>query len=87
MYTFQFNQYKIKYPTNVIAETFDEKWYYGIIFKVGRFKYELIHNYAMNTQRLLITEQAKTGANGWQDIPFKSETFKLLPRDIIVEVR
>jgi hypothetical protein len=82
---YQLDKYLIRYPVSMKPICFEEEWYYGIIFQVGRTRYEIIHNYAMDTQRLLITEGSSIGASGWNDIPFKSATFSLLPKEIIVE--
>ena len=82
---YHFHKYWIRYPASIKVTCFEEEWYYGIIFHVEGGDYEVIHNYAMDTQRLLITERAPTGASGWNDIPFKPATFRLLPNGITVE--
>jgi hypothetical protein len=81
---YHLDKYWIKYPASMKVTCFEEEWYYGIIFHVERGDYEIIHNYAMDTQRLIINEKAPTGAKGCQDIPFKPATFVFLPEGITV---
>jgi hypothetical protein len=84
-YQYKLDKYLITYPSHMIMESFNEKWLYGIRFQVGKIQYEILHNFAMDTQRLLIKEEAGSGAPGWQDIPFKAETFRFLPEGVSVE--
>ena len=77
------DKYMIFYPTNLVIQTFMEKWYYGIIFKTEKGEYEVIHNYELGN-RLIISLSNRS----WKDIPFKSETFNFLPEKVkAIEIR
>ena len=69
-------------------ETYQNEWYYGIIFfiegegddlicKDGR--YDVVHHYHMDWERLLINNK-----DGWKDLPFHNGTFRFLPDQIKV---
>lgn len=62
-------------------EEFEELDYCGISFTKGEERYQLIHNFHMGN-RLLINNLEEN-----KDIPFKEETFHLLPEDIKVVER
>lgn len=84
---FNLNKYQITYPSNLDTEIFEDKWYYGIIFTIGDIRYELIHNYAMDTERLIISQRGKYVILPdhyllSRDIPFKLSTFNCLPEGI-----
>jgi hypothetical protein len=85
---FQIGQYLLTYPRYMESETFFDEWYYGIIFFVEDFKYEVIHNYAMDTERLFISQRPKYSGLYHQcyflnnDIPFKPATFDFLPTGV-----
>lgn len=79
---FIFDSRLIKY------ETYQCKWYYGIIFlvenegdglisKYGR--YDVVHHYHMDWERLIINNK-----EGWLDLPFHKGTFRFLPKEIEV---
>lgn len=74
---FVLDKYLITYDSTIKVETFDDKWYYGIIFYLGNSRYQLIHNYALGNRILISLYE------GWcQDIPFKPATFDLLPSGV-----
>ncbi len=73
------DKYIIHYDNSIIPEFFSEKSYYGIIFYINDGRYELIHNFHLGN-RILINEKS-----GWQDIPFKKETFGFLPPGVRAE--
>jgi len=78
--TFVLDKYLITYDSTIKVSTFDNKWYYGIIFYINDSKYELIHNYALGNRILINLRE------GWsQDIPFKPSTFDFLPLGIDAE--
>ena len=66
--------YLIMYPTDMNVETFNCEWYYGIIFRTEKGRYEAMHNYALGNRILLNFHDGS-----WQDIPFKPATFGFLP--------
>ena len=69
--------YLIMYPSNMNVETFNEEWYYGIIFRTEKGKYEAMHNYALGNRILLNFHDGS-----WHDIPFKPATFGFLPEGV-----
>ena len=74
------DKYTIWYNSSIKVETFDNEWYYGIIFYINGGKYELIHNYALGNRILSNSKE------GWStDIPFKAATFHLLPEGVTAE--
>jgi hypothetical protein len=84
---FQLNKYQIAYPANMDAKTFDEEWYYGIIFTIEDKRYELIHNYQMDAERIFISHRGRVPSLPdhyllGQDIPFKPVTFNFLPEGV-----
>jgi hypothetical protein len=78
---FTLDQYLLTFDSNIRYETYNEKWYYGIIFyDSDGGKYDVIHNYALGN-RLLINNK-----DGWKDIPFKEATFGFLPDGVQVRI-
>lgn len=67
----------IMYPSGMNVETFNEKWYYGIIFRTEEGRYEAMHNYALGNRIIL---NFRDGS--WNDIPFKPATFGFLPEGV-----
>lgn len=65
------------YPYGMNVETFDEEWYYGIIFRTEKGRYEAMHNYALGNRILLNFHDGS-----WNDIPFKPATFGFLPEEV-----
>jgi hypothetical protein len=78
-YTYTFDKYLILYHPNIKTKKNECVDYYGMTFFIDEFEYHLVHNYHMGN-RILINN--KRGHN--QDIPFKKETFWLLPEQIQV---
>lgn len=74
---FILDRYLITYPIGFEVEIYNEKWYYGIIFKTAEGRYDVLHNYALGN-RLIINK--KDGS--WNDIPFKPATFDFLPEGV-----
>lgn len=74
---FVLDKYLITYPIGLEVETYNEKWYYGIIFNTSEGRFDVMHNYALGN-RLIINR--KDGS--WSDIPFKSATFDFLPEGV-----
>jgi hypothetical protein len=75
--TFTLNKYTIKYDHRIKTEIFSNTQYYGIIFFMDDGQYEILHNYDMG-DRLLIN--LNNGSN--KDVPFKEETFWMLPKGV-----
>jgi len=76
----------IMFESHVRYETYQNKWYYGIIFftdnegdgllhKDGR--YDIIHHHHMDWERLIINNK-----QGWKDLPFHPGTYRFLPDSI-----
>lgn len=72
--------YILLFEEHVKHETYECESYHGIIFHDNDIKYDVLHNYVLG-QRIIISN--KHGL--CQDIPFKKETFYLLPNTIKVE--
>lgn len=79
---FVFDSSIIKY------ETYQCKWYYGIIFYIENegdgliskhARYDVVHHYHMDWERLIINDK-----EGWKDLPFHCGTFRFLPDEIKV---
>jgi hypothetical protein len=68
------DNYLIVYPSGMNVETFSEEWFYGIIFRTEKGKFEAMHNYALGNRILLNFHDGS-----WHDIPFKPATFGFLP--------
>lgn len=80
-------KYLLVYPSDMQVKTYDEPWYHGIIFYVGNNSYEVIHNYAMDTERIFLSSKGQFPLlmNFYlltQDIPFKPATFSFLPEGV-----
>jgi len=93
MKSFGLEKYNIKYDQNIKAFPFYDRNCYGITFVIGNFKYQLVHNYDMQTERLLIQEDVghsflskPSGLFSFKDLPFKPETFGFLPEGVSSEV-
>jgi hypothetical protein len=61
-------------------ETYDDKCYYGIIFKDQEAKYDLIHH-RIDWTRMIVNY--KDGS--YKDLPFHEGTFRFLPDCVKVE--
>jgi hypothetical protein len=88
--TYQIGNYDLHYSTHLQVEFFDEPWYRGIIFYVGNLSYQVIRNYAMRTERLLISQKGKYVSLPDQyllnhDMPLKPSTFCHLPHGVTIE--
>ena len=79
---FKLDNYIISFPSFIEHETYQCGSYYGIIFKIDKIKYDIIHNYLLGN-RLLINGD---NIGEWKDIPFKKETFSFLPKIINVKI-
>lgn len=77
---FKLGKYKFLFPKDVKHETTECDCYSVVSFfiKNESDKYEVIDNQYMG-YRLFISNRS-----GWQDVPFKRETFWLLPPEIKV---
>lgn len=73
------DRYQLIFDNDIEHETYECKWYYGIIFHIGEGRWDVIHNIHMGN-RLLISEHPY-----WlKDIPFHKGTFNFLPDGIKV---
>lgn len=61
--------------------TYDEEHARGIVFTVGEWTYDIVHNFEMG-YRLLINSTKYE----WKDLPFKEGMFHFLPEGIMVTV-
>jgi hypothetical protein len=78
---FTLDIYQLLFDECIKHETYDEQWYYGIIFyDEDNGKYDVIHNYLMGN-RIIINNK-----EGWRDIPFKEATFGFLPAGVKARV-
>jgi hypothetical protein len=77
---YTFDTYLIFYHPGVETKKHECIDYYSITFFIDEFEYHLVHNYHLGN-RIIINN--KQGHN--QDIPFKSDTFWLLPKEITAE--
>lgn len=76
---FVLDKFQLIFDASIKHETYECKWYYGIIFYFGEAKWDVLHNIYMGN-RLLISEHEH-----WlKDIPFHSGTTGLLPKQIKV---
>ena len=87
---FKLGSYLITYRNDIQTEIFGDNNLYGIIFILGRTRYQLVYNYGM--ERILINEEINpdfiSGSSGiWnsRDIPFKPTTFSFLPEGVSAE--
>lgn len=79
--TFTLDQYLLTFDSQIKHETYDEEWFYGIIFyDDDGGKYDVMHNYALGNRLLLNNKE------GWKDIPFKEATFGFLPPGVQARV-
>ncbi len=80
--TYTLDKYLLMFDIGTSYKTYECESYYGIIFSVGDMTYDVIHNKLLGN-RILIN-----GIDGsWKDIPFKSETFWLLPENVkVIEI-
>lgn len=76
------------YDNHIKIETYSNEWYYGIIFMVeeeediffkGPARYDVVHHYHMDWERLLINNK-----QGCKDLPFHQGTYRFLPEGIQV---
>ena len=76
------------FDSDIRYETYQNEWYYGIIFLFdgegdGFYhkdaKYDVVHHYHMDWERLIINDK-----DGWKDLPFHKGTFRFLPDRIKV---
>lgn len=78
---FKLDFYLLSFDKDMKHETYDEPWYYGIIFYDSEGgKYDVIQNYLLGS-RLIINNK-----DGWKDIPFKEATFSFLPPGVEAKV-
>lgn len=75
--TYVLGDYLITYEPNIVVEKFSCQWYDGIVFIMKDGRYQLVNNYVMGT-RIIINP----ADGGYQDIPFKPETFHYLPAGV-----
>lgn len=76
------------YDSSIKIETYQNEWYYGIIFIIENegdgliskhARYDIVHHYHMGWERLIINNK-----EGWKDLPFHAGTFRFLPEQIKV---
>ncbi len=76
------------FDSNMKYETYQNEWYYGIIFFIDGegdgliykdARYDVVHHYHMDWERLIINTK-----EGWKDLPFHEGTFRFLPDQVKV---
>ena len=81
MKQFKFAAFNISFdPHEIEYETYKNDSYYGIIFKNGDAKYDLVHHY-FDWTRMIISDKE----NACRDLPFHEGTFRFLPSCVKVE--
>jgi hypothetical protein len=74
MITYILDSYILTYDEKIKTETFECEQYYGITFHMKDKRYQVLHNYDLGN-RIIINPNN----GGFQDIPFKPDTFWFLP--------
>lgn len=72
--------YVLTFDAIIKVESFSCESYDGVAFTVDDKNYQVINNYHMGP-RLVINPRA----GGFEDVPFKPETFWLLPEGIVAK--
>lgn len=72
--------YALTFDATIKVESFSCESYDGVAFTAGDKAYQVINNYHMGP-RLIINPHA----GGFEDVPFKPETFWLLPKDVVAK--
>jgi len=76
------------YHPSLKVETYQNQWYYGIIFFIKNegdgliskdARYDVVHHYHMDWERLIINSKS-----GWMDLPFHAGTYRFLPDQVKV---
>lgn len=76
------------FDSDIKYETYNNKWYYGIIFIFENegngylwkdARYDIVHHYHMDWERLIINNK-----EGCKDLPFHQGTYRFLPDSIKV---
>lgn len=83
MKLFQLGEYLLKYSSDIKTETYSNKDFYGIIFYIEGKKYDLVQNHLMGS-RIFVSSTKREGVG--HDIPFKPDTFHLLPKEVKVSI-
>lgn len=77
--TYTLDNYLIMYEPHIQVEKFSCDTYYGISFKIKDGHWDIVHNRYLGNRLIICPHQF------WcQDVPFKKETFGLLPTGIEV---
>lgn len=71
------DKYILVFDDHIKYEEYSEKQYYGIIFFINNFRYEVIHNYDLGNRLIINGEYF-----AYKDIPFNIKTFDFLPSHI-----
>jgi len=74
------DRYLFTYDCTVQANIFSCESYYGVSFNMNDGRYEVIHNYHMGNRLIINPKDGR-----FEDVPFKPDTFWLLPPEIEVE--
>lgn len=69
--------YMLTFDTSISVEVFSCESYNGVVFSDAQAKYQVINNYHMGP-RMIINPHL----GGFDDVPFKSDTFWLLPEGV-----
>jgi hypothetical protein len=83
---YKLGKYKFIFPKNLSYETFSDTGYRGICFLIDEHgyqgekfgRYQVIDNIYLGFRMII------SNMYGWQDMPFKKETFRFLPASITV---
>lgn len=78
----KFDEYIIRFPSDIKYQIYDYIYCYGIKFFYDNKIYDIIYNRQVNWSRIIITEGY--GRSGSKDIPFKEESWWILPKNIEV---
>lgn len=81
MIQFKFGAFIVSFNANEIEhETYKNDSYYGIIFKDGEAKYDLVHHY-FDWTRMIVNYHD----GSYKDMPFHEGTFRFLPNCVKIE--
>lgn len=70
--------YMLTFDASIKVESFSCEFYNGIVFATQDARYQVINNYHMGP-RIIINPHL----GGFEDIPFKPETFWFLPEGVV----
>lgn len=78
---FYLDKFIIAFDESMKILEFRNEWYYGISFFIEDLQYDLIHNFELKNNRIMISGYGYNRGIS-RDIPFYENTFHLLPEGI-----